>query len=1108
MATEIFSEELHQTHVFTVVKEEPPEIDPGAASFCYETVIKEEVILEDPVERADDLPEPTEIPKEHPFKCFECYRTFAIENNLKKCLKRHHAIRNKLYKCKFCGKCCGTKQDNDRHKRSHKRNLKKLKPPVQDIEINKQKQPESVSESPSGNSTEISKSHRFKCSECSKTFDKKHLRQRCEWKHKVIKSERYKCETCGKLCCSKFNLTRHEFTHKNEQQQPKSGGDLPSSEEKNSMTPNEDSNENESEESDESSENCYKCPECPRRFKERYQANRCKKQHLAKRLGLTECKLCKKQLGTIRDLKNHELTHSRVKTPVVKPAYFACEICDKRYVKKESIKKHMLTHQEGALLFKCHTCNVKFPTRAEMLTHITRHDWNETKHSYAAKLVKEDDGNYLCTVCSRRFINLRTGIPHVFRHMNIIEALFECKSCGLRCGDAYEYKIHIQTHKKPEEATDASDGKPPAEEPDSTSSKESAATQKSTQLDCRTCRKRLRNQQSLERHEIIHRIRKKRTDDVAEPEQAAEEGNKTEETGASFCYETVTKEELIIEDDAVEESGKDEGQEEVPRNSLEGSQVKEDETGRGQEEDSRESLKEQSEPKEGELPNKETPGQVIPKQCDICQKIFTNRRNAASHRQSHEKSEIPLECRKCHEKFDTRYSLLAHHKTHANDEVKSKYKYLMVEDEEGHRCLLCETRFSTRSKLFAHVQRHMNVIEGVYHCKVCGLRCGENYDYQLHIKTHKNMSNQKALPREIEGVHTDYDSSSKVACEKSDLPLHCKTCNVFFNNKTNLNVHLWKSKLRFLELNNTTHEKEPPVGKKKPVVPKVKSQPTQRGLRIRKSRSKTIRLLPRDDSKIFTDENGFYNCTKCDYKTVKSKLFRGHVRGHKAVEVGLYTCEVCQMRLPDKEHLFCHKKTHLKERFECLTCHQKFATKKDLFKHRIIHTKNVITKQFMEKVTEDEKGVFTCSICGKTHTERKYAFAHFRTHVTEKFVCQICEKRCASKNILIQHIESQHEKLRFRCSTCKERFETRPALFRHKQEHKSDLKVILQKDDRYRCTRCDKTYARRDNALLHFKSHSKNKNKSDEELQIKEDNATEEDRDSRENSLNNEELDS
>uniref|UniRef100_A0A8D8F4V0 Gastrula zinc finger protein XlCGF57.1 n=1 Tax=Culex pipiens TaxID=7175 RepID=A0A8D8F4V0_CULPI len=176
-------------------------------------------------------------------------------------------------------------------------------------------------------------------------------------------------------------------------------------------------------------------------------------------------------------------------------------------------------------------------------------------------------------------------------------------------------------------------------------------------------------------------------------------------------------------------------------------------------------------------------------------------------------------------------------------------------------------------------------------------------------------------------------------------------------------------------------------------------------------------------------------------------------------------------RFPNKDHLFYHKKTHLKERFECLTCHEKFATKKDLFKHRLIHTKNVITKQFMEKVTEDEKGVFTCSICGNTHTERKYAISHFRKHVTEKFMCQICEKRCGSRRDLVQHIESQHEKLRFRCSTCKERFETRTALLEHKQMHKSDSKKIRRIDDRYHCTRCDKTYSRRENALNHFKSH-------------------------------------
>lgn len=77
------------------------------------------------------------------------------------------------------------------------------------------------------------------------------------------------------------------------------------------------------------------------------------------------------------------------------------------------------------------SCFQKFPTRAELLTHITRHDWDETKHKYSAKLVKADDGTYLCTICNKKFINRAPANAHVFRHMNLIEGLFVCKTCGL-----------------------------------------------------------------------------------------------------------------------------------------------------------------------------------------------------------------------------------------------------------------------------------------------------------------------------------------------------------------------------------------------------------------------------------------------------------------------------------------------------------------------------------------------------------------------------------------------------------------------------------------------------------------------------------------------------
>uniref|UniRef100_A0A8D8KNR3 Zinc finger protein Xfin n=1 Tax=Culex pipiens TaxID=7175 RepID=A0A8D8KNR3_CULPI len=999
------------------------------------------------------------------FKCAECDRTFKSKYSVNKCMRKHVARRLKLYQCKTCNRVSGTLHDLKEHELNHKKraelHLQSVKAAIQEkdkplpVAAVKEKSPKEMDGSSeavtkktlSRHLTEVTKERPFQCSECCKTFKQSALALRCERGHNNIKLGRYKCETCGKCCCSKYVLKKHEEIHKKE--------DYKSDED----------------------DSLFKCSECPRRFREQFLAKRCARRHSAKRLGLYECKICKLRLGNSTELRTHELVHKRTEQDKT----FACDVCDARFAYRASITKHKRRYHTGELRFTCHKCNVKFPTRAELLTHITRHDWDETKHKYSAKLVKADDGNYLCTICNKKFINRAPANAHVFRHMNLIEGLFVCKTCGLRSGDAYEHKIHSQIHKKPEEATDASDGKPPPEGTDENPSKEGDIVGKSTALDCKTCRKRLRNKQSLERHEITHRIRKKNSTDFAAA-QAAKKSNKTEETGSSFCYETVTKEELIIEDDALDGSRQDDEQEEDSRNSLEGSQVKKDEARRGQEKDSRESELEPSKLIEGATQQNENEvskndnleqhlqGDSSSRmECDICQKGFMTKRNFETHQTLHEKRQTPLECPRCQEEFYDKYSLTMHYEAH-EDVVKSKHDDLLVEDEDGYRCLLCDKTFRDREKIIGHVQRHMNVIEGVYHCKVCGLRCGGNGDYQLHIKIHKdNAADQRALPREIEGVHTDYDppSGKGEACVKSDLPLHCKTCNRFFNSKTNLNVHLWKSKLRIIRPNFKPGEsvsKFPTQRTQHSTVSPNPSKPQKR----RKPRS---RLLKRDDSQIFTDENGFYNCTKCDYKTVKPNMFRGHVRGHKAVEVGLYTCEVCQMRFPNKDHLFYHKKTHLKERFECLTCHEKFATKKDLFKHRLIHTKNVITKQFMEKVTEDEKGVFTCSICGNTHTERKYAISHFRKHVTEKFMCQICEKRCGSRRDLVQHIESQHEKLRFRCSTCKERFETRTALLEHKQMHKSDSKKIRRIDDRYHCTRCDKTYSRRENALNHFKSH-------------------------------------
>ncbi|EDS38873.1 predicted protein [Culex quinquefasciatus] len=290
-------------------------------------------------------------------------------------------------------------------------------------------------------------------------------------------------------------------------------------------------------------------------------------------------------------------------------------------------------------------------------------------------------------------------------------------------------------------------------------------------------------------------------------------------------------------------------------------------------------------------------------------------------------------------------------------------------------------------------------------CDKCQMRCGGQVEHLNHKKTHTNSSEPMALPTEAEDSHMEFDSSSRVACEKSDLPLHCKTCNVFFSNATNFTIHLWKSTLRIFR-------KIP--AKKKPVI--------------------------RDRVKVVTKETGPFSCLKCDYKTTKKQLFLDHNRGHRAIELGLFKCDLCGTT---------------------------FETRTKLRRHLVTHSKNEVTIQFLEKVTEDEKGTYTCTVCGKTDMFiRKYAYVHFRTHVLNetkaKNVCEICQKPCLSSYSLRLHMQT-HQKLRFTCSTCKQKFKTRKSLMKHRMVHR--------RNDTFQCTQCDRAFPTRQMAVKHFRVH-------------------------------------
>lgn len=485
MATEESSERFHQNNI-TVVKEEPPEEEePEFSSFCYETVTKEEVDLNYEAEHAEDqsgsdelghgstgmeLLEPVESEqilkeenenqeesgnpsknskknsKERPYKCTKCNRTFNEMKNLTGCVKRHNAVELGLYTCKFCGKRCCTKQTLRKHEGSHEKTQNKPPPLIvfgsRDGSLNRKSINQSVSEDPSGHSTDIAKELPFKCSICNKTFDQPADLQMCVKKHNSVENG-VKCETCGKEFRSKSNFSRHKKLY---------------------------------------CKTSFKCSTCNKTYKGQHKANICERKHLAMRLGLYQCKFefCKKRVGTLIEHQRHELTHTRLVEPKVKPeTQAACGVCGKRFVQKGSIKKHMMIHEQGEFRFGCRKCDLKFSSRAEQQSHIQRHDWDEAKHKYYAKLTKDEDGNHLCTICNHSFVNVRWARIHVFKHK----------------------EIDGQIHNKPEGVLDASDGESPPKESEMQGA-ESKIKQKP--FVCDICGIRFVKKHNIEKHLQAH----------------------------------------------------------------------------------------------------------------------------------------------------------------------------------------------------------------------------------------------------------------------------------------------------------------------------------------------------------------------------------------------------------------------------------------------------------------------------------------------------------------------------------------------------------------------------------------------------------------------------
>lgn len=105
----------------------------------------------------------------------------------------------------------------------------------------------------------------------------------------------------------------------------------------------------------------YPCKACGKIFTDTTPYRRhMKRDHLLEKPH--NCKLCSKSFFSARLLRDHMISHSRVKK-------FRCEVCDKSYGRKTTLTEHIRIHNNDRR-FKCEHCEQAFVQKCSWKSHM------------------------------------------------------------------------------------------------------------------------------------------------------------------------------------------------------------------------------------------------------------------------------------------------------------------------------------------------------------------------------------------------------------------------------------------------------------------------------------------------------------------------------------------------------------------------------------------------------------------------------------------------------------------------------------------------------------------------------------------------------------------
>ncbi|XP_028031827.1 zinc finger protein 182-like [Bombyx mandarina] len=190
-----------------------------------------------------------------------------------------------------------------------------------------------------------SKTARYSCNECGKTFSQLRNFKYHMSIHRGTREFAATCTVCGKYFNDRGYLSSHMKIHRNRKE--------------------------------------YKCSQCPKSFNQRVAYN----MHVRIHTGVKPhvCDQCGKAFSRKMLLKQHQRTHSGERP-------YACPHCDKRFADRSNMTLHLRLHT-GVKPFSCTLCPKSFTKKHHLKSHLNFHTGSKPYSCPRCKLAFTQSSN-------------------------------------------------------------------------------------------------------------------------------------------------------------------------------------------------------------------------------------------------------------------------------------------------------------------------------------------------------------------------------------------------------------------------------------------------------------------------------------------------------------------------------------------------------------------------------------------------------------------------------------------------------------------------------------------------------------------------------------------